>query len=90
MRRSISILVALGIIAGCGVGFPAIAQTRPTSSGVMLTNAYDAFGSERKGLKHDFGFSTVVQYKGKTILFDAGTDAKVFESNLKSSPYAAN
>ena len=84
MRRSISILVALGIIAGCGVGFPAIAQTRPTSSGVMLTNAYDAFGSERKGLKHDFGFSTVVQYKGKTILFDAGTDAKVFESNLKS------
>ena len=84
MRRSISILVALGIIAGCGVGFPAIAQTRPTSSGVVLTNAYDAFGSERKGLKHDFGFSTVVQYKGKTILFDAGTDAKVFESNLKS------
>ena len=24
----------------------------------------------------DFGFSTVVEYKGKTILFDAGTDAE--------------
>jgi len=84
MRRSIFALVAWGIIVGCVVGFPALAQTRPASSGVVLTNAYDAFGSERKGLKHDFGFSTVVQYKGKTILFDAGTDARVFESNIKS------
>ena len=84
MKRAISILAALVIVAGLAVGSPAKAQTQPTSLGVVMTNAYDAFGSEKKRLKHDFGFSTVVQYKGKTVLFDAGTDAKVFESNLRS------
>ncbi len=84
MKRSISILVTLAIFVGLTVGSTATAQVKPTSSGVVLTNAYDAFGSKKAGLKHDFGFSTVVQYKGKTILFDAGTDAKVFERNLKS------
>jgi len=81
MRWLTSILV---VIAGCAAGSLATAQTKPTSSDVAITNVYDAFGSESKGLKHDFGFSSVVQYKGKTILFDAGTDARVFESNLKS------
>jgi len=81
MRWLTSILM---IIAGCAAGSLATAQTKPTSSDVVITNVYDAFGSEGKGLKHDFGFSSIVQYKGKTILFDAGTDAKVFESNLKS------
>ncbi|MGI8566322.1 MAG: MBL fold metallo-hydrolase [Pyrinomonadaceae bacterium] len=76
-----SILV---IIVGCAAGSLATAQTKPTSTDVVITNVYDAFGSASKGLKHDFGFSSIVQYKGKTILFDAGTDARVFESNLKS------
>lgn len=39
---------------------------------------------QRAGLKQDFGFSCVVNYNGKTILFDSGTDAKIFESNLKA------
>jgi len=77
-------LVALGAIAGCGVNCPIPAQTKPASSDVVMTNAYDAFGLESEGLTHDFGFSTVVQYKGKTILFDAGTDAEIFRRNLKS------
>ncbi|MBC7920668.1 MAG: MBL fold metallo-hydrolase [Ferruginibacter sp.] len=76
--------MALVIIAGGAVGSPARAQTEPTSLGVVMTNAYDAFGSERKGLQHDFGFSSIVEYQGKTILFDAGTNAKVFERNVKS------
>jgi 7,8-dihydropterin-6-yl-methyl-4-(beta-D-ribofuranosyl)aminobenzene 5'-phosphate synthase len=84
MKQSIFNLIALTIIVGLTIGSSAAAQIKSASLGVALTNAYDAFGSEKKGLKHDFGFSTVVEYKGKTILFDAGTDAKVFESNLKS------
>lgn len=84
MKRSISIFVCLTIIAGLTFGFPVAAQTKPVQSGVVITNAYDAFGFEKRGLKHDFGFSAVVEYKGRTILFDAGTDAKVFESNLKA------
>lgn len=49
-----------------------------------MTNVYDAFGKENKMLKQDFGFSTVIEYKGKTILFDSGTDARIFERNLKA------
>jgi len=84
MKQSRSKLIALTIIVGLTLGSSAAAQIKTASLDVALTNTYDAFGSAKKGLKHDFGFSTVVEYKGKTILFDAGTDAKVFESNLKS------
>ncbi|MBL0311456.1 MAG: MBL fold metallo-hydrolase [Holophagaceae bacterium] len=50
---------------------------------MTMTNVYDAFGSEKKGLTQDFGFSSVIHYKGKLILFDSGTSAKIFEHNLK-------
>lgn len=84
MKQSICGLVALAIIIGLTLAPLGTAQTRQISSGVVLTNAYDAFGKENKQLKQDFGFSTVIEYKGKMILFDSGTDAKVFEGNLKS------
>lgn len=84
MKQSTSILVALTLLVGCSLAPASAAQTKPTVLGVKLTNAYDAFGKETKGLTHDFGFSTVVEYRGKTILFDSGTDARIFERNLKS------
>lgn len=84
MRRSTALLVALVVVTGCTGSSTATAQPEPTSSEVVMTNAYDAFGGEREGLRHDFGFSTIVQYRGHTILFDAGTDASVFETNLRS------
>jgi 7,8-dihydropterin-6-yl-methyl-4-(beta-D-ribofuranosyl)aminobenzene 5'-phosphate synthase len=84
MKQPAAILILSAVITGLTVASPAVAQTGQTRSGVALTNAYDAFGHKKNGLKHDFGFSTVVEYKGKTILFDAGTDARVFESNLKA------
>lgn len=81
MRRLASILV---MISGCTVAVIATGQAKPTYSDVVITNVYDAFGSDGRGLKQDFGFSCVVNYRGKTILFDAGNDARVFESNLKA------
>ncbi len=84
MKQGTSKVIALTIIVGLMIGSSTAAQNKSASLGVVLTNAYDAFGSDRNGLKHDFGFSTVIEYKGKTILFDAGTDAKVFENNLKA------
>lgn len=51
---------------------------------ITLTNVYDAFGKDIAGLNQDFGFSCVVQYNGKMILFDSGTDARKFERNLKA------
>lgn len=82
MKQSIFVLIVLAVIVGPAVSSSATAQNKPASSGMVLTNAYDAFGKDIEGLKRDFGFSAVVEYRGKTILFDAGTDARVFESNL--------
>lgn len=63
---------------------PVAGQTNDRSTEITLTNVYDAFGAEAKELKQDFGFSCVVRYHGKTILFDAGTDTDIFEKNLKT------
>jgi len=49
---------------------------------LAMVNAYDAFGVETEGLTYDFGFSAIVEYKGRTILFDGGTSAQIFRRNL--------
>lgn len=64
--------------------YPLIAQTTAHLPGIKLTNAYDAFGDEKKGLHQDFGFSCIVQYGDKTILFDAGTHIDTFKQNIKT------
>lgn len=47
-----------------------------------ITNLYDAFGKDTALIK-DFGFSCLVRYHGKSILFDAGSNADIFKSNVK-------
>ena len=84
MKKTFSILSVLAVIAGLFAIDPVAAQTKPTSINVAMTNVYDAFGKDDKGLIQDFGFSCVINYKGKMILFDSGTDARIFEKNLKA------
>jgi 7,8-dihydropterin-6-yl-methyl-4-(beta-D-ribofuranosyl)aminobenzene 5'-phosphate synthase len=45
-----------------------------------ITNIYDAFGKDTS-LTKDFGFSCITTYQGKTILFDAGSNAEIFKRN---------
>jgi len=47
-----------------------------------ITNLYDAFGKDTT-LKKDFGFSCILKYNGKTILFDAGSNADFFKHNVQ-------
>ncbi len=54
------------------------------SKDFTITNLYDAFGKTRKGLTKDFGFSALITYNGKTILFYAGTNADILKSNVES------
>lgn len=49
-----------------------------------ITNLYDAFGEDKPELQKDFGFSCILKYKGKTILFDAGSNADIFKKNVKA------
>ena len=78
--RPACILATLQLIAALAAGLTANAQ----GAGVTITNAYDAFGAEREGLRQDFGFSCLVRHRGKTILFDAGTDTETFQRNLRT------
>lgn len=73
-------LITVACVISC---LNAAAQNNSSSKMVKLINIYDAFGTEDKKLKHDFGFSSIIEYKGKTILFDAGTNSEIFEQNLK-------
>lgn len=49
-----------------------------------ITSLYDAFGEDNPELQKDFGFSCILKYKGKTILFDAGSNADIFKKNVKA------
>jgi 7,8-dihydropterin-6-yl-methyl-4-(beta-D-ribofuranosyl)aminobenzene 5'-phosphate synthase len=47
-----------------------------------ITILYDAF-SRARGVDLDWGFSALVVFEGKRILFDTGNDAARFERNVK-------
>jgi 7,8-dihydropterin-6-yl-methyl-4-(beta-D-ribofuranosyl)aminobenzene 5'-phosphate synthase len=71
---------------GCPRRADTPSSTAPTGPAVpateiSLTNLYDAFGEPHEGTRYDFGFSTLVRYRGKTILFDAGTNADILRRN---------
>src|SRR5207249_2796477 len=50
-----------------------------------ITNLYDAFGLGKKGTVLDWGYSVLIHYHGRTILFDAGGNADQFERNVKAA-----
>jgi 7,8-dihydropterin-6-yl-methyl-4-(beta-D-ribofuranosyl)aminobenzene 5'-phosphate synthase len=48
-----------------------------------VTILFDAFGKP-SSLKMDWGYSALVEYNGKRILFDAGNNADIFARNVKA------
>lgn len=47
-----------------------------------VTILYDAFGGG-PGLTRDWGYSALIEYQGKRILFDTGNNATIFAQNVK-------
>lgn len=84
VNRFVYSLVVLGIFTAQSPASNAFAQSKQAPTGIKLTNLYDAFGAESTVLQQDFGFSCLVNFRGKIILFDAGTDTKIFQQNLKA------
>ena len=60
--------------------FPCLAAAQ---SGNRVTILYDAFGKS-PAMTKAWGFSVLVEYGGKRILFDTGGDAEIFEHNVKA------
>jgi len=49
----------------------------------QITILYDAFG-DNSALKKDWGFSALIEYQGKKILFDTGDNTEIFAHNIKA------
>ena len=71
------------LFAGMMMSAAAIgASPAHTESSVgQITVLYDAFGPTST-LKKDWGFSALIEYGGKRILFDTGNNAEIFAHNV--------
>jgi len=55
----------------------------PVASKAEITVLYDAFGKLSE-MKKDWGFSALIEYRGKRILFDTGNNTDIFAHNVKA------
>jgi 7,8-dihydropterin-6-yl-methyl-4-(beta-D-ribofuranosyl)aminobenzene 5'-phosphate synthase len=72
------------VLLAAGLTGAAIAASPEGTGGDTILNLYDAFGPEHPGLTQDFGFSALVRYRGRTILFDSGTHAAILKRNVEA------
>jgi 7,8-dihydropterin-6-yl-methyl-4-(beta-D-ribofuranosyl)aminobenzene 5'-phosphate synthase len=82
------------IIPWLCVVFAGVLAAADHQSGVIV-NLYDAFGKPVPGTELSWGYSVLIRFQGKSILFDSGGDADKFARNtralgvdLKSVDYA--
>ena len=64
-----------------GLVFLAALRTSASATQDRITILYDAFGKS-SGMKKDWGYSALVEYGGKHILFDTGNNAEIFAQNV--------
>src|SRR4051794_29331434 len=68
----------------CASALFAQPAARASATPNTILNLYDAFGYQRKGTVLDWGFSVLIHYNGRTILFDTGNSAAGFEHNVRA------
>src|SRR5438477_10447822 len=75
-----SLLVRFSVL--CLLAMASAREAR--AEGSRVTILYDGFGRNPAFVK-DWGFSALVEYAGKRILFDTGNNAAVFAANVKAA-----
>jgi 7,8-dihydropterin-6-yl-methyl-4-(beta-D-ribofuranosyl)aminobenzene 5'-phosphate synthase len=73
----------LRISFSLGVIFLLLPYVALAQSANRVTILYDAF-SKSPTVTKDWGYSALVEYGGKRILFDTGNNAQIFEHNVKA------
>lgn len=73
---SVSLLVLL-------VAVPPASADDTISKKVQITVLYDAFGNT-PAMQKDWGYSALVEYDGKRILFDTGNNPDILAQNVKA------
>lgn len=79
--RSVLTLAAICLTGGWLAVAPLPAQC--AASTPRITVLYDAFG-KAPDMTKDCGFSALIEYDGKRILFDTGNNAEIFAHNVKA------
>ena len=59
-----------------------ILQAQVDAQKINITTIYDVFGKENEKLIQSFGFSCLIRYHDKIVLFDAGSNADIFKNNI--------
>jgi len=72
--------ICLRLLCCLLLGLGSLGSARTKGRATIL---YDAFGNSGN-LKKDWGFSVLIEYSGKKILFDTGNDSKIFAANVKT------
>jgi 7,8-dihydropterin-6-yl-methyl-4-(beta-D-ribofuranosyl)aminobenzene 5'-phosphate synthase len=62
---------------------PVAAPLEARAAGARITVLYDAFG-KRSDMQKDWGYSALVEYGGRRILFDTGNDPEILASNART------
>ena len=78
-RHPLPHLAALALWTAAVGAVPASAQ----SGSGEITVLYDAFG-KTSTMQKDWGFSALIEYGGKRILFDTGNNADIFAHNVEA------
>lgn len=76
-----SVLV-LVLLTGTATLFAA-SRTSAIPGPAQITVLYDAFG-KTPGVQKDWGYSALIEYAGKRILFDTGNNPEVLEQNARA------
>ena len=62
-----------------------VIYNQPEGDTVTFTVIYDNYSSSDQ-YTGDWGFSCLIEGKGKTVLFDTGTKPEIFKKCIKSDP----
>ncbi len=76
------LFVAL-VLVTCTAKLFAAPQPNATSGTPQITVLYDAFG-KTPSLRKDWGYSALIEYAGKRILFDTGNNPDILQQNAKA------
>lgn len=81
--RVISYSAAALVLATCSVTLFAAPTESATRAKAQITVLYDAFG-KTPGMQKDWGYSALIEYGGKRILFDTGNNPDILAQNAKA------
>ena len=80
--RALAFRLLSALLLGCAL-FASLASAADATDGVQVTVLYDGFGKP-SAMEKDWGYSALVTYGGKRILFDTGNNPETLAKNAKA------